>query len=153
MADKNDLPVNSDDLFERIINGEDIVEEVQTKRGTFKIKFPLGSDFIEITKRKYEYLGDLDPKKLSREEMIDIDAYATLDVVIVDSPEWWKKLKNSSKCPDPSIIVELYRGFLRHYGEIQKLIHGGGDNESNRKPKSKKPTEDVGIEPFSGITL
>lgn len=145
--------LSGDDLFEKLINGETITEEIKTRRGIFKIKYPLGEDLIKITKRKSELLDGIDVNKVQKEDISNADVFATLDVVIVEAPEWWKKIKTAARCPDLTILLDLYRGFLRFYEETQRSIQAEQSRTPSRKSKSEKQTEVMGDAPFSGITL
>ena len=143
---------SEDELFEKLINGEQIVEDVKTRRGNFKVKYPLGADLVEIDKRKAIMRGDIPPEKLSKQEDMNIEIYATLDQVVVDGPAWWKKLKSSMYCPDTNVIVELYRGYLRHYEQVQTALQSGLDREPDREVISHKSEKGLGDASFSHIT-
>lgn len=146
----SDKKLSDEDLFEKLVNGEDITEEIETHQGTFTIKFPLGTDFIKISRRKAEMRGDIPPERFNKAEDIDFEAYAALDVVVLKGPDWWEKLKSSTQCPDQKIVTTLYRGYLRHYAAIQQKIspHGRSDGDG----KVQDDDEVVGDGPFSAVT-
>jgi len=138
------------ELFDKLVAGEQITETIETSRGTFEIKYPLGIDFVEINKRKAILRGSVAPEMFNRAEDLDLEAYATLDQVVVTSPDWWKKLKSSIHCPDQKLITDLYRRYLRHYEKVQQSISTPGPDDG--KGKTQDDDKVVGDGPFSGVT-
>ncbi len=139
------------EIFEKLLNGEPITEEIHTPRGSFTIKFPVGADFVEIDRKKAQFRNNIPAEFFDKQSERNMQAYATLDHVVIDGPEWWKKLKSALYCPDADLVVELYRGYLQSTSETQRLItiSCGRDNGGPGTGKDQNP--DVGDGPFSGI--
>ena len=133
-----------EDLFEKLLNGEDITETVDLgKRGVFTIKYPLGSDRIEIARRKALFSQGLS-------EDFDFRFYAVLDTVVIDGPSAWKKSK-AEKYPDETVLVELYRRFLRLTERVRTQIGGSKESEGEGEDKDKDPNVGDGL--FQGVAI
>ena len=110
------------DVLEVILSGERIVRNIKTKRGTFIMTFPLPRDLREIEVEVARMTEGLPAASFTREQMANFRAYSTLDHVITDGPEWWKKLDSAEDCPDDELITHLYGRYLRLYQSTQKSI-------------------------------
>lgn len=132
------------DILEVILNGERITKKVQTKRGTFVITFPLPKDLREIEVEVARMLEGLPVTSFPKEQMAMFRAYATLDHVITDSPEWWKKMDSSEDCPDDELITHLYGRYLRFYKSTQESIDRSrfnGDDGIGRTENTNKAVD------------
>ena len=110
------------DVLELILSGESITKKTKTKRGTFTIKFPLPRDLRSIEVRVAEMLNGKPITSFTTTQIGNFRAYATLDKVIVDGPDWWKKLDSCEDCPDDALIMTLYGRYLRIYQNTQESI-------------------------------
>lgn len=123
------------DILELILSGERITKKVKTKRGIFVIKFPLPRDLRVVEVRVAEMVEGRPISSFTTDQISNFRAYATLDSMIVDSPEWWKKMDSSEDCPDDDLIMTLYGRYLRFYRETQKIINNSkfnGEFEGSR---------------------
>ena len=129
-----------DDLFTQLIMGKDVIEEVETSRGRFKIKYPKAADLLTIGKvaairRGYKPQDAFDQET----EMINIMA-STLDVVVVSGPKWFEDAKTVNKnfsfleVPSRVFISELY-GKAYSFREKVELRFDSPEG-SNDKPVS-----------------
>ena len=107
------------DVLEMILGGERITKKLKTKRGTFAMTFPLPRDLREIEVGVAKMLEGSPVASFSKEQLASFRAYATLDKVIIDGPEWWNKLDSSEDCPDDELITHLYGRYLRLYQSTQ----------------------------------
>ena len=150
---KNDTMKNeANDPLEAIINGDRLSTDVTTRRGKFTLAFPLPKDLRRIEVTVASRLEGQPSSTFSDDTIQKIRVYATLDAVIVDAPEWWDGLDSAEDCPDDDLIVELYRRYLRHYGQTQEALGRGGKlRGSVGKIESKDPAEAVDSGAFSGI--
>ncbi len=114
------------DVLELILSGENLTKKTKTKRGTFIIRFPLPRDLRAIEVRVAEMLDGKPVNSFSTSQVGNFRAYATLDQVIVDGPDWWKKLDTCEDCPDDVLITTLYGRYLRFYHSTQESINKSG---------------------------
>lgn len=129
------------EIFEKLLNGEDVTDQVETERGVFTIKYPTNEDDLEIARVKSRMLKDIDLEKTDTETLILIEAQACIDVCLVGFPDWWK---GSEKCPDKFLLGVLYRGFLWHTQEIRKLLRCSEVGRVVDEGVSKKSSKPVG---------
>lgn len=148
---KNSQKMN--ELLEKLLKGEDIYETVATSRGTFRMKYPRPRVLRSIQILLAERFPNVDLNKLSVQTVRNYEVYATLDVIIVEAPDWWEKMNTSEDCPDDELILELYRRYLRFYSKIQSRIQStrGVSRRSSKASTGgdKEKTVDTGA--FSNI--
>ncbi|MFA5048655.1 MAG: hypothetical protein WC516_06545 [Patescibacteria group bacterium] len=136
------------DIFEDLLNKKDIKEVIETSRGNFTIKFPLGKDYRTIQLLLLNRFPGVNLNHIQEAVLHEYQIYAVLDTVVVDSPKFWKKLESAEECPDSDLVMELYRGYLRFRKEIQDRIQSSspGAGKDNRTDESadKKETMDNG---------
>jgi len=110
------------DVLERILKGERITQEIKTKRGKFVIALPLPKDIRAIEIEVARKMEGLPESQFQREVVANFRAYATLDTVMVESPDWWNDLESAEDCPDDALIMDIYRRYLQFYRETQRRI-------------------------------
>jgi hypothetical protein len=141
-------------LLDKLLKGEDIFETVETAVGTFKIKYPRPADFRKIQILLSSRFPGIDLNNIKDRDATVFEIYATLDVVVVEAPQWWDGLESSEMCPDEGLINKLNKEYLRLYKEIQSKVNGNYDESGNDIKKQhlsdKKETVDTGA--FSDIT-
>jgi len=127
------------DVLELILSGERLTKKVKSKRGIFVIAFPLPKDLRKIEVNVARMMDGLAANSFDRTQIASFRAYATLDEVILDAPEWWNKLESSENCPDDELITYLYGRYLRFYQSTQKAINESryARNDGVGKPKTK----------------
>ena len=140
------------DILQQILSGKDATKKVNVggEDFTFKYAVPAVVRCIDVTLHQRFPGIDINHVK----ELPTWRAYATLDYVVTEAPEWWDNLESCEFTPDDRLISELYRRYLQFCKEIRKTIDKrfdrsrGGDTE---KPNSNEKTPMVNG-PFSGIT-
>lgn len=140
------------DPLEMILDGELIKKEIVTKRGKFVIALPLPRDIREIEVEVAFKLNGCPISSFDKAAVSNFRCYATLDKVIVESPEWWEDLESSEECPDDDLITHLYGEYLRHYNEVQKQISKSKFRGKPEVGKVRTKDKDVDNGAFSGIT-
>lgn len=131
--------------FDRLLDGEDITEVINTGRGDFTVKYTTGRGDIEIINRAKVFSSSPDLTDGEKHLMIQ---YASLDVVVVNGPDWyedWKRRRSKKNesvswidIPDVSLVLELYRGYLQWSVQVYKEIQvtsgesSGGDEVGKR---------------------
>lgn len=131
------------DALEKILSGERISCKIKTKRGIFVINYPLPRDLRKIEVSVARMLDGMSESSFSKQQIASFRAYATLDEVILESPEWWDNLESAEDCPDDDLITRLYARYLRLYKKVQESIAGSGFDGSSGIGKSKNEDEIV----------
>ncbi len=137
------------DVLERILRGDRITEEVKTKRGKFVIALPLPKDIRAIEVEVARKMEGLPESQFQKDTIANFRAYATLDAVIIESPEWWQNLESAEDCPDDALIMEIYRGYLQFYRETQRRIDKSrfhGNSEIGRVRTKDKAVGDTSLQ-------
>jgi len=140
-----------DDVLAFILSGEQLTAKIKTKRGDFVVALPLPRDLRAIEMDISDRLGNRPMDSFSNQKIADIRAYATLDKVVEEAPGWWQMLDSAEDCPDDSLIMELYRGYLQFYTRSQKSIARSKFKGDDRVGKPRIKTEAVGSGAFQGI--
>ena len=141
-----------DDVLAFILSGEQLTKKIKTKRGDFVIAMPLPRDLRVIETDISDRLGNRPLTSFSSQKIADIRAYATLDKIVEEGPDWWQALDSAEDCPDDSLIMDLYRGYLQFYSQSQKAIAKSKFKGNGRVGQPRTKTEDVGDGAFSGLT-
>lgn len=141
------------DLFRNIILGKDVTEKIKTSLGEFEVKFPRTRDIEEIGRRTALRLNGIPVR------CFDVDTYnimnyvATLDVLIVDGPDWYKLAKRDnptfswSDIPDQAFIEEVYALAFNFRQEVQAKIKPNKTGED----KQMAAVSDRNVNPQSGL--
>jgi len=139
------------DLLETLLSGKLVTETVETRYGTFVITLPLPKDIRDIEITVAARLGGQPVAAFTAETLANFRCYATLDAVVSDAPEWWKKLESAEDCPDDDLVLELYRRYLRFYVQTQKHISKSRFRGTHRVGKVRTSSRSVDSGPFSDI--
>lgn len=131
------------DALERILSGERINCKVKTKRGIFVISYPLPRDLRKIEVNVAKMLDGMSESSFSKQQIASFRAYATLDEVIVEAPEWWDNLESAEDCPDDDLITKIYARYLRLYKTVQESIAKSRFDGSSGIGRSKNKDETV----------
>lgn len=124
------------DLFRNIILGKDVTEIIHTSRGDFKVKFPRTRDIEEIGRRTAIALNGIPIRCFDQNTYNLISYTATLDVVVIDYPDWYKLAKKENEyfswadIPDEELIREVYALAYSFRQEVQDKIR------LDKKPKN-----------------
>jgi len=145
------------DLFATMLSGKAITKTFETARGTFKIRFPTGRDRIRIDQLKAIRRNGLPATAFDVSAMYNNEVFSTLDVIIMDGPDWWKKAREKDQnwswedCPDEELVIELYRlvdSFRRNVQERLQQARSPGSVELSGPGEPATPMADGA---FSGI--
>lgn len=132
------------DIFELLLSGEKITEEISTLRGKFIMNYPLPRDLRAIEIRVAEMLSGQPEFSFPPQQLSNFRAYATLDNVISSGPDWYEEMESWEDCPDDELVVELYRRYLQLYKKIQKRIQATGVRGKPGGTKRGDEAETVG---------
>jgi hypothetical protein len=103
-----------DDYFTSLLMGKDVVEDVNTSRGVFNIKYPTSADIVTIGKIAAFRRNFKPPEVFDAETGMLIGMASTLDVVVLSGPKWFEEAKNKNKnfsfleVPSREFLSELY---------------------------------------------
>ena len=157
MAENDEKKANSKDREEKtdpleiLLSGERLTKTEKTRRGEFVLAFPLPSDLRRIEVRVAGMLEGQPASSFPPATLANFRAYATLDVVIVNAPEWWEDMESPEQCPDDELVTDLYGRYLRFYRETQRILTRGRSGLSVGKIKRKNKAEVVDDAPFQGL--
>lgn len=138
-------------VLEILLSGERVTETIETKRGTFTIVLPLPKDIRRTEVIIANRLGGQPASSFTSVTLANIRAYATLDVVVVEAPEWWQKLESAEDCPDDDLILNLYRRYLLFYNKTQRGISKSRFRDGSGVGKARAKVESVDNGTFSDI--
>jgi hypothetical protein len=121
-------PLEERDIMEVLLSGKTIQKVLKTSRGDFTALYPLGRERLKM-----------DQIRAIRRRGIPADAFdefandtntvwSTLDVVIVDGPDWYKHVKKRNPSwswedgPDEEFVVELFNLVRSFRSDIAEKI-------------------------------
>jgi hypothetical protein len=147
-----------DDLFTQLIMGKDYVEEIETSRGNFTVKFARAADDLAIGKiaavrRNFRPVEGFDDGA----EMTNIMA-STLDVVVVSGPKWFEDAKKLNKnftfleVPSRTFIAELYGKAYSFRDKIEKSLNEEGEPANQGVPSEPGGNGAMGDGAFEGLS-
>ncbi|MEM9423934.1 MAG: hypothetical protein AAF975_03995 [Spirochaetota bacterium] len=140
----------SDEHFQMLLEGKEITEVVETKRGEATIKFMSDMNRVLIIRRKAELLAGGNASSLNEIDKVDLEIVALLDVLVEVGPEGWE-VGNSLAYPDREVKTELYGRCLQLIQNVRGLRRpsenvGDGAGETE-KPDSQEATDNSDLEP------
>jgi hypothetical protein len=132
-----------------MIMGKDVVDEVETSRGKFEVKYPKAADIVRIGnlaafRRNYKPIESFDAET----EMTNVMA-STLDVVVVSGPPWFEKAKKTNlkfsflEVPSREFLAELYGKAYSFRGEVERSFNVGKEPAGERVPAKKGDDDPV----------
>jgi hypothetical protein len=102
------------DVMETLLSGKAIQKTVQTSRGRFTILYTTGRDRLRIDRYKAVRRWGIRADAFDEYAEYNNNVWSTLDVVVVDGPDWYKQAKEKNsrwsweEVPDEELIVELF---------------------------------------------
>lgn len=137
------------DLFNSIVMGKDVTEVINTSRGDFKVKFPRARDIQQIGRLQALRLNGIPIECFDRNVLALIQEIATLDVVVIDGPAWYKNAKKENvnfswlDVPSQSFIQEVYAKAYEFRLKVQKQLESN-NKEGNSEMAAVSNVEDNG---------
>ena len=147
------------DLFKAIVMGKEVTETIKTSRGNFKVKFPRARDLEEIGRRTAMNLNGIPVRCFDGNTYNLISEIATLDVVVMDGPDWYRLAKRDNdrfswaEIPDDEFISEVYAEAYKFRTKVQEEIKGNknkGHSGMDALPNSSSDTQPGLFEGMSG---
>lgn len=145
------------DLFYQLVRGKDITETIETKRGSFIVKFPKEKDIIKIGRLCALRRGGI--AATNYDAATDQNIYVTsfLDIVVLSGPAWYENAKNENKnfgweeMPDIDFVNDVYMKAYTFRNKVQEQFRNenrAGDNKETGNKNISKTVQD-GL--FEGI--
>lgn len=147
------------DVLDVLLSGKAIERSVETRRGSFRLRYPSGRDRFRIDQRRAMRRSGVSSESYDEYANYNNLIWSTLDVVVIDGPDWYKKAKAGNpnwsweECPDEEHVVELYRQAGVFRGEIGKRIQESRLGEAARGGGPALPAAPVDDGAFSGIAF
>ncbi|GHU65078.1 hypothetical protein FACS189447_03370 [Spirochaetia bacterium] len=148
---------DKDDLFTQMILGKDVISEADTSRGKFMVKYPKQRESLSIGKLMAFRRNGLPVESFdAMTEKINL-IVSTLDVLVVDGPEWYKNAKATNKSfsfmevPDEQFLEELYQKAYYFRSEVHKSLNVGSGDTNQQVSPGKGPADSVGVGLFEGL--
>lgn len=145
-------------LFNSIVRGQDLLEEIETSRGKFKIKFPRMRDLEKIGRIVATKTNGLPVNSFDIGTYTLMQEVATLDCLVVRGPSWYENAKLENKnfawnvIPDQEFIQEVYNKVFQFRNNTQKLFEQDTDTENTGLDSSKNTTDSDSPELFDGLS-
>jgi hypothetical protein len=147
-----------DDYFTDLIMGKDVVEDIETSKGKFVVKYPIAADIVTIGRTAALRRGYKPPECFDAEtEMINVVA-STLDVVVVSDPPWYEAAKTRNKnfsfleVPSKAFFLELYSKAYSFRGEVEVRINPPEKPTDKPVPAEESNDDPVGGNTFKGLS-
>jgi hypothetical protein len=147
-----------DDIFTKLIKGQDATETVKTSRGEFVVKYPKAADLLTIGKiaairRNYKPIEGFDTES----EMINMMA-STLDVVVVSGPKWFEDIRKSKEnfsfleAPSRVFLAELYGKAYSFREKVEQRLNKTEESADRRIPPETGDDDPVGGGAFGDLS-
>jgi hypothetical protein len=145
------------DILESLLSGKAIQKTLKISRGEFIARFPSGRDRIKIDRIRALRRNGIPAESFDDQANMNNNIWSTLDVVIMDGPDWYKKLKKKpgglswEDVLDEELTIELYNlvtSFRLDIAEKIKQSKLGKPVETIEYPQD---TASLGDGAFSGL--
>lgn len=121
-------------LFNKIVRGEDVTEQIKTSRGTFEIKYPRMADVERIGRLQAARRNEMAIGSFNFDAIDTINKIANLEVLTVRGPAWYENAKREKKndfsvwqnIPLKSFIDEVYTKTLDFCEKVRNNLEQGG---------------------------
>jgi hypothetical protein len=150
-------PVKEEDILYALLTDKAIEKLVKTDRGTFTVRYPAGKDRLKID--QYRALRRRGIPAMCFDDVANTNnnIWSTLDVAIVDGPEWYKEIRKNNPAwsweeePDEKLVMQLFDMVSSFRMDIAKRI----DESRFGKPLEEYPISELpasmGDGAFSGL--
>ena len=136
-------------MFNSIVMGKDVTEIIKTSRGDFKIKYPRARDIQAIGRLQALRLNGIPIECFDRNVLALIQEIATLDVVVLEGPDWYENAKKENvnfswlDIPSQAYIQEVYAQAYSFRLKVQKLLESD-NKDGNKELAAVSDNEDNG---------
>ena len=159
VEEKNELSeFQKENLFDSIVRGKDVIEKIETSRGTFEIKFPRAKDLETIGRLTAYRLNGISEKCFDDATYSLIQQIATLDVVVRSGPAWYENAKKENSnfswgdVPSQKFIGEVYAKAFEFRFKVQTMLDEDTERRDTELVAAKGNENNSGPGVFSGIS-
>lgn len=145
-----------DDIFYAIVMGKQITKVIKTSRGDFTVKFPKEKDRSAIDLLEASRRGGVAVESFSPAANSRLNEIATLDVVVIDGPDWYKAAKQRNKSfswgdmPDTEFVDSIFVEAWTFFQKVQSRFSSDKESENTENADEANVSETVGGGLFSG---
>ena len=146
-----------EDLFISLLMGKDATGTVETKYGSFTVKYPKEKDKIAIGRLMSINRGGLPAASFDIETENRNLICSTLNVVVTHVPPAWEKIKKEKpnwsfeEVPDDAFLMELYRKAGEFRDEVQRRISAKKEPKTCAIPPAESVSPSVETGTFDGL--
>jgi hypothetical protein len=154
----DDKSVREADILQALLSGKAVQKTLKTSRGDFMARYPNGNDRLKIDQLRAVRRRGIPAESFDDQANMNNNIWSTLDVVIIDGPDWYKKAAKKpdgwswEDGPDEELTIELYnlvRSFRFDIAEKIKQSKLGRPVEKIEYPPNTATVDDG---TFSGLT-
>lgn len=139
------------DVLWALLHNKDVTRSIETKRGTFKVKYPTPADNARINRLVAQHKQGLPVHSYDENVQFDHLVWATLDVIVIERPDWARDFESFQSCPDNKLVADLFSRSFQFREDIRAAIDESrlGVVDQKREPDASAGTVDDGA--FSGV--
>lgn len=126
-------------LIDALLNGKEIVTEIDTSYGVFEFRYPSGGDQLRIAHRRAAYLGGYPDSSFDPVRRLQFEQWSTLDVLVSKKPDMFEKMDSWADCPMSDLVDTIYDRGARFCGDIRARIRGPGSGNPNEGGEPGNP--------------
>ncbi|MDR2080190.1 MAG: hypothetical protein LBP74_10775 [Treponema sp.] len=155
---EDDKPVRETDILQSLLSGKAVQKTLKTSRGEFVARYPNGKERLRIDQLRAVRRRGIPAESFDDQANMNNNVWSTLDVVIVDGPDWYKKARNRPEGwswedgPDEELTIELYNLVRSFRLDIAEKIKRSKLGRPVEKIERSPDTAPVDGGPFSGLT-
>ncbi len=146
------------DLFYQLVRGKDITENVETKRGSFEVKFPKEKDIIKIGRLCALRRSGIAASNYDAATDQNIYVTSFLDIVVLSGPAWFENAKKENKnfsweeMPDMDFVNDVYMKAYTFRNKVQEQLRAETDSGNDKESGDKNVSETVQDGLFEGVS-
>jgi hypothetical protein len=116
------------ELFFALLNGKEVEETIETRRGAFVIKYPQQKDLLRIARIEAFLRGGVAAASFDAAMNFELRKCAFLDVVVTDGPAWFTKKKSRDAdfswrdIPDAKFADEVFASAAAFRERVQAIL-------------------------------
>lgn len=141
------------DILWALLHDKDVTREIETKRGTFRVKYPTPADNARINYLVAQHKQGLPVHSYDENVQFDHLVWATLDVIVIDRPEWAREFDSFQSCPDNKLVADLFSRSFQFREDVRAAIDESRLGIVDRTSESRSPAADVADGAFSGVAV
>lgn len=145
------------DLFYQLVRGKDITETVETKRGSFEVKFPKEKDIIKIGRLCALRRSGIAASNYDAATDQNIYVTSFLDIVVLSGPAWFENAKKENKnfsweeMPDMDFVNDVYMKAYTFRNKVQEQLRAEADSGHDKESGDKDVPAAVQDGLFEGV--